>query len=62
MDFNKDSCNWSDEDYEFIEEHYAVINRDPIIRKWEEWELINTPMTADDLLDTVLFIKRIKER
>jgi hypothetical protein len=49
--------NWSytqsDEDIEYYE---------PIIRKWTEWKWMSTPMTADDLIDTMLFIKRIKER
>jgi hypothetical protein len=49
--------NWSynkiDEDIEYYE---------PVIRKWTEWQWMSIPMTADDIIDTMLFIKRIKER
>jgi len=60
-----DSRNWNwsySSDSTNIGWNDGIGSYKPIIRKWTEWQWMSTPITADDVIDTMLFIKRIKER
>lgn len=58
----------STSDLDWEEYYWIALNSEsggiirPVIRKWSEWEWVNTPMTEEDLRDTMLFVKNIKER
>lgn len=40
-------------------DYYTALNSEWVLatRTWEEWRKIESPMTPDDILDTVLFIR-----
>lgn len=47
-----------------IEKYYwEAVNAEtiasPIIRTFDEWQKLSEPLTEDDLIDTMLFIKRL---
>jgi len=65
-DASEEDINWTLEEADFNQYYWESVNAEhvgtPVIRTWDEWNRLEAPMTTDDLIDTMLFIKRIKER